>query len=159
MSVAIARALTYFMDRVEFEQNSGCWLWSGPLAAGGYGCVVQGKRGRYKAHRVSWFLFHGDTASGLKVCHRCDTPLCVNPAHLFIGTQADNVADMMAKGRHRAPGLHGERNPMARLSASDAERVRQHVQAGGTQRAIAKQLGVSPMTVCRVVNGQTWRQQ
>lgn len=79
---------------------SGCWIWLGSVGAGRYGRImVRGKR--KQAHRVAYEAFKGLIPKGLCACHRCDVSLCVNPDHLFLGTQADNVRDCLAKGRHR----------------------------------------------------------
>lgn len=84
------------------EPNTGCWLWTAATFSGKYGSygAIRVKNKLSKAHRVSYQTFVGPIPSGLSVCHRCDTPECINPDHLFVGTKKDNSLDMMKKGRH-----------------------------------------------------------
>jgi hypothetical protein len=94
--------LERFMAKVSPEPTSGCWLWTGALGMDGYGIRVHlhgEERKPRRAHRASWEIFRGPIPDGLWVLHRCDNPPCVNPDHLFLGTQTDNIRDAVRKGR------------------------------------------------------------
>lgn len=106
------------IEKVVPVTETGCWLFAGSWDGGGYGQVSTEKgKAPAKAHRVSFEHHHGDIPEGLHVCHRCDTPCCVNPHHLFAGTATDNMQDCFSKGRNNllslanlqpgAPGHHG----------------------------------------------------
>ncbi len=99
-----------FWARVALD-SSGCWLWGGLRDVDGYGRLGRGAGcgTRARAHRLAYEAAHGPILPGFCVLHRCDTPACVNPAHLFLGTQLDNVADRDAKGRTRVPIRRGGR--------------------------------------------------
>lgn len=134
---------------------SGCWLWLGHADSRGYGTVRDGKM--KKAHRLSWEIHHGPIPDALCVCHHCDNPSCVNPAHLFLGAYADNNADRDRKGRGGALGAPpGERNPRARLRESDVVAIRAAVAAEERRAAIAHRFGVTTSTISMVARRKTW---
>lgn len=93
-------------EKTEAIPIAGCWLWTSSLGRKGYGLVQDGRKPR-SAHRRAYIYSHGPIPDGLFVLHRCDVPCCINPHHLFLGTQADNMADMRAKGRGKT-GLHNK---------------------------------------------------
>ncbi len=135
------------------EPNSGCWLWTGRIQTDSrYGTMYIDNR-RYYAHRLSWEAHNGrPIPDGLFVCHHCDTPPCVNPSHLFIGTKRDNALDRERKGRGNQPV--GERNGKSRLTLSDVELI---LSSNLPHETLARRLGVSGGAVRSVRRGDTWR--
>ena len=128
-----------------------CWTWTGSINSDGYGRFrVRGEE-IVAASRVSWWLTVGDPGS-LFVCHHCDNRLCVNPAHLFVGTNADNQADMVAKGRSR----RGELSPKAKLTNHAVMTVAALAQEGHSPAALAARFGVRPDYIKRIITGQSW---
>lgn len=121
------------------EKTESCWMWTGwgwTNEYGGMTFVVNGKRARQKAHRVSWQIFHGDIPVGMMVCHKCDVPRCVNPDHLFLGTALDNNADKARKGRSYRGGAH---NP-ARGDANGSRKYPERLLRGDAWRELHKEL-------------------
>lgn len=144
-----------FWAKVAQATPSGCWIWTAARKENGYGVLgaVAGRRNAY-AHRLSWEIHFGLIPKGLLVCHHCDNRPCVNPDHLFLGTQADNQADMVAKGR----SLRGTRHNMARLSEAAVREIRRLWEVGGlTQVEIGIRFGVNKGLVSAIVRGKTWR--
>lgn len=90
---------SYWQQAAAGRGPDECWPWPGPLRSAGYGDAYSSPQGERYAHRVAWTRTHGAIPRGLLVCHRCDNTLCVNPAHLFLGTYSQNTRDSVAKGR------------------------------------------------------------
>lgn len=135
--------------------GSQCWYWVGAMHKLGYGMLPA--LNESKAHRVAYRVFKGEIPAGMHVLHSCDTRCCVNPDHLCLGTHADNMADMAAKGRAKVVRKYGESNPMAKLTAEAVREMRLAKAGGERQSNIARRFGVSPMTVSRAVRGETWK--
>lgn len=142
-----------------------CWLWTGSRkgdASGAYGLLAVGGHGhqkRLRAHRVAWELHHGPIPAGLHVCHRCDNPPCVNPAHLFLGSRRENMQDMVRKGRHRAsfPRLIGADHSQAKLTDAQVLEMRARYSRGGiTQAELAAEYGVSSTHVSGILTRRFW---
>lgn len=145
-----------FFDKVMFEPNSGCWLWTACLNSNGYGRVGVYHVGTQLAHRVSWEFKHGPIPAGQCVLHKCDNPACVNPDHLFLGTQLDNLADMGRKQRRGGPkvGRKGEKSPTAKLTETQVAVIRT---AKEPQRIIAAMFSISQRTVSDIRLGRRWK--
>jgi len=142
-----------FMDKVSEEPNSGCWLWKGYIDADGDGHYwITGKK-RRRAHRISWMLHKGEIPAGLFVCHKCDVRNCVNPCHLFLGTHAENVADMKRKGRSGA----GERNGRAKLKLWQVQQIKLLLKEGRRVAEIATTLAISEHRIKDIKYGRSWR--
>lgn len=109
-------------------KSDGCWLWTGNRAVGGYGVILPGggTRGLALAHRVSWEIHFGPIPDGMHVLHKCDNPPCVNPAHLFLGTQRDNNTDKVRKGRQAKAETSGSRLHPEKVARGEASGARRH---------------------------------
>ena len=138
------------------QYGNSCLIWTGAMR-GSYGQFRHRGRAR-AAHRVAWELAHGPIPDGMQVCHLCDVRPCVNVEHLFLGTQADNMADMVAKGRNAMnyPANVGETNPMAKLQPEDVRSIRALSALGVTQREMATMFGVTIPAVSAVVLRTRW---
>ena len=140
------------LDRLlqKAQRSDGCWIWRGAVnrGAGGYGWFRLDGEAQL-AHRASWILHNGPIPDGMHVLHKCDVRLCVNPAHLFLGTNADNVADKVGKGRVSRGEGH-----MGRFTE---EQIRAMRASTGTTREIASRFETSSSYVSAVKRGKYWR--
>lgn len=147
-----------FWPKVVKAGDDECWLWTGSAGPSGHGALKLQKK-HLGATALSWFLRYGVwPAKGLYVCHRCDNPPCVNPAHLFLGTQRHNMRDCIQKGRFKfLAAKTGESNPKAKLTQQRVEEARRRVVAGESIRALAAEYGIANSTLSEAVKGRTWR--
>lgn len=144
-----------FWSKVQRADDGACWPWIGALNNRGYGTILRNGWAR-AAHRASWILANGPIPDGLCVLHRCDNPPCVNPAHLFLGTNADNIADMVAKRRQAPPQL-GSANPSAKLTEAQVVGIRQRLASGEGRTALAAEFCVTYMVISMVERRRSWR--
>jgi hypothetical protein len=136
-----------------------CWPWTGPRAVTGYG-ILRHEKVPYLAHRVAYAIKYGDPCN-LYVLHKCDNPPCCNPRHLFKGTQADNIADMVAKGRYigfrnRKDYPRGEDSHTSKLVESQARRIIELLGNGLSPRELSKIFPVHRRTIADIRDGKTW---
>lgn len=146
----------------------GCLLWQGHKIKNGYGRIHFGDGTMELVHRRSWQLANGQIPDGMMVCHKCDTPSCINPEHLFLGTHADNLADCISKGRHAHGKTHGrvknphlwdgqsrgENNGNAKLTEQDIIGIRA---SHSSSRSLSAQYGVSKGMINNIRSGRSWR--
>ena len=153
-----------FLRRV--RKTETCWLWIGQLDRHGYGAFRDNSR-TMKAHRTAWEMYRGQIPDNMVVCHNCpsgDNPSCVNPDHLFIGTQGDNTRDMDKKGRRGTTKGYkynvdwsGSNNGNAKIDQETADKIRERYRTVRiTQSELAREFDVSPATVSLIVTGQRW---
>lgn len=157
------RVIVNWWRYVRVDPDS-CWLWSGTRNNKGYGMLTIKRRPskwNFLAHRISWEAFFGPIPTGMLVLHRCDTPLCVRPDHLFLGTHTDNMRDCHAKGRNgekTKPGhkARGARHPNSKLTEADVRVIRERCAAGELHREVAKDFGVGRTTVTKIAARFIW---
>jgi hypothetical protein len=151
------------LDRVVRIPFSGCWIFTGASNEFGYGIVGTGGRGMPtdRTHRITYKHFHGEIPSGMFVCHECDVPSCCNPSHLFLGTNQDNVDDMVKKGRNskppRNPHIVGSAHPGSKLTEAQAVEIRLMHMRGIKQKDIAAQYGMAHQTISKIVNNKRYK--
>jgi hypothetical protein len=144
-----------FWRFVGLHSHYDCWDWNGALNKDGYATFsIQGKS--YRANRFSWEMHNGEIPDGINVLHKCDNRACVNPNHMFLGSQKDNVQDAISKGRQnqstKNTHLVGENHPSSKLSNHDIEVIRTVYAGGSSLSDIAKVYSVNKTTISRIVN-------
>lgn len=147
-----------FDDKYTPEPMSGCWLWTGAVNNHGYGKIYHDNKPQM-AHRVALMLAGVVVADTDVVRHKCDNPSCVNPDHLTVGTQSDNMQDCVAKGRHYAP--RGDAMKTSTLSPCDVREIKTKYPSEvrfkhGEARAVAKQYGINDATLWKIRNNKLW---
>lgn len=145
----------YFMQRVHVTDT--CWLWMMSTNLKGYGFFWDPEQKKLVyAHRYAYELFVGPVPDDMLVCHTCDTPPCVHPEHLFLGTNTDNMQDMISKGR--SPVRAGVSNPRARLTEDDVHMIRSlYKNERVSQSQIARAYGIAQQTVSAIVTRTNWQ--
>jgi hypothetical protein len=137
-------------------QLGRCWIWKlGPLSRNCPYGQISVKHRNVRVHKFSWVLHHGEVPAGLSILHKCDTPLCVNPDHLFLGTQKDNQQDMVAKGREN----RGEGRPQSKLTEEQVMEIRRLYVKGDNEYGtygLARKYGVHQGTIWGIVAGRRW---
>ena len=165
----------------KFQKSEGCWNWQGSKNDAGYGLL-----GHKYAHRMAWQISNNQLIpKKMVICHHCDNPSCVNPNHLFIGTQKDNMQDMIKKNRQIKKDNNGEKNPMfgkshsieakikmskakkdkyvgsnhprATITEETVKKIKQMRQDGLTRKHISEQLNVSFHVVGNIIYGKSWK--
>ncbi len=155
--------MAYVHDNIEdrltnyIDKTDTCWNWIGYKNDHGYGLISIGRGKQTRAHRFMYERYKGTIPKDMKVLHSCDNPACVNPEHLSIGTQKDNVKDMMNRGRGGYKSFHGESHHMSKLTDEKVKQIRDLWDKGGVyQSQLAKQFGVSQQVISKVVNYKAW---
>ncbi len=154
----IASIATRFWEKV--NKTEYCWEWMGAYNYFGYGRIWV-KEGRIRAHRLSWELHFGAIPPGLVVCHKCDNPKCVNPDHLFLGTQKENLMDAFNKGRRSAIGppshsMKGDTHPLAKLTTADVVAIKVALKSGISASQLAHRFNVAYNTIDHIKHGYRW---
>lgn len=147
---------TRFFKYVEQSIFGPCWEWKGPKDSHGYGTLNVGcfKKTRHKkAHRIAYQIFIGDFDESLFVCHKCDNPGCVNPAHLFLGTHIDNERDKCEKNRQQKGSKHWN----SKLTEKDIINIRKLYANKISQIEISRRFQVSQGCISRIVRMEDWK--
>lgn len=147
-----------FLEKCVINPSTWCWEWTGYTDRDGYGQFsLKGKI--WLVHRLAYTMYHNlteDNIAGKVVMHKCDNPCCVNPNHLELGTQKENVIDMHKKGR--GPNRAGEKNPNSKLTEYQVRKIRELYELGISQEELSKMFNVSRRTIHNIRKGISWSQ-
>ena len=157
------KVIVSFWDKVDKQGPNDCWEWQGANRGNGYGAMKLDEH-VVSAHRIAWTIMNGEIPTSLLVCHHCDNKTCVNPKHLFLGTQADNMRDAYRKGRITLPANRadtqfqkGERHPGSKLTDNVVLDIRQIYQGGSvTYRDLSKYYDVDRSLIYQIVKRKKW---
>jgi hypothetical protein len=156
LSIAVHSACDDLRFWGHVVRRGACWEYVGCRDRQGYGKVLRNGKAWF-AHRYAWTLTNGPIPAGGVVRHSCDNPPCVNPAHLLLGTQGDNISDRQARGRHRPGRLLGEAHPSSRLTEGEVIELREAREAGVSLTVLAKRYGVTKRHVYQVATRRLWK--
>ena len=140
-----------------FREKTGLdWQWKAGKSSAGYGLMWIGKKLEY-AHRISYIIHNGKISPGMHVLHSCDDPGCVNPEHLHLGTNEDNIREKVERGRSVNQVYYGEENPKAKFTNKQIIDIRKRYKNGTRQCVFVKEYGVSRTTISDIVNRKIWK--
>jgi hypothetical protein len=147
-----------FTAKVRDGEVEECTVWLASRNPAGYGMIRNGRR-MALAHRVAWVLANGEIPVGLHVLHHCDNPACCNIRHLYLGTNDDNIADKVARGRSHSPQpkKRGDGHPLAKLTTADVLRIRAATGIPGEGKRLAEELGVTKSAICHIQKRKIWK--
>lgn len=153
MSHSSKQTLKEGYEKFVVKNNNGCWSWKGCHANPGYGQFRYGMK-KERAHRASWIIHFGEIPKGKFVLHKCDNKICSNPEHLFLGTNLDNIKDMISKKRHPTIGIKNN-TAGAKLTIEQIKEIRNS--ANITNKELAKKYNVHYVTIGLIKNRSSWK--
>lgn len=151
-----ARLAKTLLRRSEPLTESGCWIFTGAVNNHGYGLIGVSHAIVKLAHRVAYVVWKSPLSAGQCVCHTCDTPCCINPAHLWVGSHTQNMRDMCKKNRHHSNAPRGERSWSHKLTADMVLEIRSALRNGAVGRRLAEKYRVGFTTISAIKRGQNW---